>query len=82
MVTTSTNSSAESLAEKLAAALLNCGRNPCERVQLMVGIYPDDKPDGGMCRAALVELFTEVIQHNAALTAVEHAGGSSKNRER
>ena len=56
----------KALAEKLTTALLDLGSKPCERVQLMVGIYPDERPDGGMNRESLVKLFTEVIQNHAA----------------
>jgi hypothetical protein len=50
------------LAERLADGLLANGRTPCERIVLMVGRYPDDKQDGGLCRASLIDVFEAILQ--------------------
>lgn len=68
-----TSDSAKLLATKLTTALLGCGRTPCERIQFMVGQYPDDKPDGGMCRSAIISFLTDIIRQNEKDSRQERA---------
>ena len=59
------NLQTKELSEYLADQLLNLGSDEylgrCNRVQFMIGIYPNEVSGGGMCKEALTRYFEKML---------------------
>lgn len=53
------------LSEYLADQLLALGSDKylgqCNRIQFMIGVYPDEVSGGGMCKEALTRYFEKIL---------------------
>lgn len=65
----------KSLAQKLAEAIMRQGDHrdgtPCNRIQFMVGEWPNnERENGGLCYMALVGLIASVLAENENASGV------------